>query len=1677
MAPKPLDYKIQATYDPKGASAAIKDAQALAKALADAAKGGAPLAQAQNQAAQAAQKLAQAEQKTAQEVAKTAQQQQKLAAEVAKVAQADQRAQAAAQQTAAAADRAAVAALRRAQAEEKAAAASQKSASGASSWGSAIAQSAGKVDQFIGAVQGVAGAFAVVQATKGAYEFAAMGAAAQAARASFDSLAASANTSGQAIVTSLRTAAKGTVSDAAAISAANRALLLIGSDAATKLPPLMEIARASAVALGDTTEHVFDSLVTGISRGSTMLIDNAGITFKAEEAYAAYAAQIGKSADQLTSAEKQQAFLNMTLEKGQVILDQTAGTGDTANDSFQRFAAAAENLKNTLAGALATGLQPMIEGLAGFAQAASDGISVLTSYGDRLAATAAAILESSSSYEEYKAKVDELNAALPLGVPGLEALSAAQYAYAKSLTDTGSSAAEATTQVAGSGEAARVFANALGQAQMQGDEARATLEAVQETVIAVASTSETGAQQIIQLSAAFLNGQISAEDLRTGVESVATSTAAMQAATEAATSAEEESAAMAAYSAGEHQNLQTAVEQARSAVEAATSASLEDAAAKAEAAAEAEVLKMREDELMAAAQAAASGTATLEAAAANLAAQFGISEQQALRLVAALRQVAAAGGVKSTLPGDLNVGSAADATATTRAVIKARQNATNVRGGVATPASKARGGGGGAARESAAQKAGDKLADIEAKTGAKLAAIDQQTADKLVAIDQKQAAERAKIAQALALQIAASYAEMVAQQEADDLDLVGVTDKNEKAKLDAREKAQAEARQRMADLNQETLDLIQNGAVDQADAERDIKEKAIQQREALDQSYYEKQAELAGNPEALAALEQQYQEAVAAQEEATAQELAIAQAKVDAKKQAAEDEKAAVIEAAMAQKDSVVKAAQDQAAAVTGASAAQRDAVIGDLGAMGGAATDWAGSMEAAASRVESAAAAAAAAIASIPSPPSGGGGGGASSGGSSGGGGGATKAAGGGTFVTHGPTTLTVGDNPGGAELVHVTPLSGRGTTSVGGGMARLAGGGSLLSLGAADLAGMDLEAVKAYKEQIEAIKGVLEGLKAIASADVSSAGPLDVGALSSQAAYAKQALDIIRTALVPISEEEAKALKDYADAVDAGIGIIQQAVDLQTALNEAPQLQRAYFAETIQALAGEMRVVIDQVTRVLVPMSIQASTELSTYADGIQASSDVITTALALRAGMVDIVGTRQYFSETIQALAGEMRVVVDQVRAVLVPLTERAAAELSRYHDAVSSAADIVTQALELRKQLADMAGGRQYFAETIQVLVGEMRVVADQTLRQLAPLTESEVAALGRFRDGVGAAIQILSDALNLRKDLDSAENVVAPIDMALITKLANEAQAVTAIVQSRLIPLTQDEADALKRYADAAGSAVSVLRDMIQLRKDAADAGSPIGLAVVTRLADDAQRISTIVQQRLVPTSQEQADGLKAYADAVGAGVSVLRDTAGLGASLFADYQSPTDAQINRVVADSKRITDAFSRAAATMSTEGAQQAQAYADAASSAVQAAREGLLTIQALNDQTFALDPKKLASFESASVAIIGTLGRIGARALTLPPGALAAATQAAGAVRAQSEALTALAAVPFDNAAALAGSFAGVGGGYGGSTTIGDINLTIYQQPGQDAQALARTVVGMVTQQLTTGVNARR
>ena len=175
---------------------------------------------------------------------------------------------------------------------------------------------------------------------------------------SFDRLNQTAGVDAVASLQRLRDASAGTIADFELIRLSNVALAgatgKFGQEFGTNLPRILEIARVQARATGQSVDFLFQSLITGIKRGSPLLIDNTGLVLKVSEANAAMAAQLGKSVEQLTAEEKQLAILNATLAAGQVAIDGFAGVQETSAEKMARMNATITNILDTLA----IGVQP-----------------------------------------------------------------------------------------------------------------------------------------------------------------------------------------------------------------------------------------------------------------------------------------------------------------------------------------------------------------------------------------------------------------------------------------------------------------------------------------------------------------------------------------------------------------------------------------------------------------------------------------------------------------------------------------------------------------------------------------------------------------------------------------------------------------------------------------------------------------------------------------------------------------------------------------------------------------------------------------------------------------------------------------------------------------------------------------------------------------------------------------------------------------------------------------------------------------------------------------------------------------------------------------------------------------------------------------------------------------------
>jgi len=130
----------------------------------------------------------------------------------------------------------------------------------------------------------------------------------------FTSLATSQGKDADAILAKMKEMTDGMVSSMDLMVAANKAILL--GLPVDKFPEMLKIAKAASEATGESMQFMLDSVVTALGRQSKLILDNLGIMIDVEKAYDKYAKTLGKTSEQLTEAEKKQAFINEALAIG-----------------------------------------------------------------------------------------------------------------------------------------------------------------------------------------------------------------------------------------------------------------------------------------------------------------------------------------------------------------------------------------------------------------------------------------------------------------------------------------------------------------------------------------------------------------------------------------------------------------------------------------------------------------------------------------------------------------------------------------------------------------------------------------------------------------------------------------------------------------------------------------------------------------------------------------------------------------------------------------------------------------------------------------------------------------------------------------------------------------------------------------------------------------------------------------------------------------------------------------------------------------------------------------------------------------------------------------------------------------------------------------------------------------
>lgn len=167
-------------------------------------------------------------------------------------------------------------------------------------------------------------------------------------RQSFEALSGGSEQA-RARIDAIRKSTGGLVTDMEAMQAANKAMLLDLGLTDTQMGDLAATATVLGRAMGQDANKSLDDLITALGRSSPMILDNLGLSVKLGEAHEAYARSLGKSTEELTDAEKKQAFMNAALTAAAAKVEQLGGLQLNAADHGHQLWTQIKNLGDATA--------------------------------------------------------------------------------------------------------------------------------------------------------------------------------------------------------------------------------------------------------------------------------------------------------------------------------------------------------------------------------------------------------------------------------------------------------------------------------------------------------------------------------------------------------------------------------------------------------------------------------------------------------------------------------------------------------------------------------------------------------------------------------------------------------------------------------------------------------------------------------------------------------------------------------------------------------------------------------------------------------------------------------------------------------------------------------------------------------------------------------------------------------------------------------------------------------------------------------------------------------------------------------------------------------------------------------------------------------------------------------
>jgi len=236
--------------------------------------------------------------------------------------------------------------------------------------------------------------------TKQAVEFAGKS---DTVKTAFNNMANSIGTDSSNLLSTLKTASKGMISELDLMKETTTAVELMGKDVIQYMPKMIEIAAASARTKGRAVSDVLSEIVESAGKQSLEVLNNLNISsVNAAQYQEEYAAKLGKTRDQLNDTEKAAAFFYATMKAGDELINTTGNSQLTLGERVQVLKARFDDLASNLM----TIMVPAFEALVDWANNVIEPIADLVKWIDKISSKKQSFEDISNELKKLRTDIE-----------------------------------------------------------------------------------------------------------------------------------------------------------------------------------------------------------------------------------------------------------------------------------------------------------------------------------------------------------------------------------------------------------------------------------------------------------------------------------------------------------------------------------------------------------------------------------------------------------------------------------------------------------------------------------------------------------------------------------------------------------------------------------------------------------------------------------------------------------------------------------------------------------------------------------------------------------------------------------------------------------------------------------------------------------------------------------------------------------------------------------------------------------------------------------------------------------------------------------------------------------------------------------------------------------------------